>query len=433
MTFDLNWAAGKFPRLKDTGEKLTAKRAELKTIFDEAGPDLDPKKVTSVSVADGKDMHEVVAARNTELEELKSDFDKHIATAKAAYEAIHGGDGASIETGDGISKPGPAASRRPLGELFIASNAFKGYSAGQGVGPVAHLDIELAQLLRPRASLFETGDGWAPESTRTGILTEFATRPAPDVVDFIPQIPTGQAVVKFMEETTFTNSAAEIKESTQAAAAAYPESTLKLTEKSQNVRKIATFLPVTDEQLEDEPFARGYVNGRLVFMVRQRVDSQVLVGNGTAPNLLGTENVTGINTQALGTDNIPDAIYKAMTSIRDTGFAEPSVVFIRPSKWQTVRLLKTADGIYIWGHPSESGPERIWGVPVKQTTAVTSTKAVLGDYTNHSFLANRRGVDVQITNSHSTFFTEGKQAVRADVRVAMVHLRPLAFAAVTGL
>lgn len=431
MTFDLNWAAGKFPRLKDTGEKLNAKRAELKSIFDEAGPDLDPKAVKSVQIADGKDLHEVVKAHNTELEDLKTEYDKLIGTAKAAHEALHG-DGASIETGDGISKPGPVRAR-PLGELFIASQAFKGYSSGQGVGPVAHLDIDVAQVLRPRAALFETGDGWAPESTRTGIVTEFATRPAPDVVDFIPQIPTSQAVIKYMEETTFTNAATEIKESTTAVAGTYPESALKLTEKSQDVRKVATWLPMTDEQLEDVPFARGYVDGRLVFMLRQRVDSQVLVGNGTAPNLLGTENVTGINTQALGTDPIPDAIYKAMTLIRDTGFAEPSVVFIRPSKWQTVRLMKTADGIYIWGHPSESGPERIWGVPVKQTTAVTTTKAVLGDYANHSFLAPRRGVDVQITNSHSTFFIDGKQAIRADVRLAMVHLRPLAFAAVTGL
>lgn len=430
MAFDLKWAAGNFPALKDTGEKLNAKRTELKAIFDEAGPDLDPKKVTSVKIADGTDLHGVVASANTELNDLTDEYNKLVNTAKVAYEARHG-DGAAIEE---AGAQVPSARRgAAFGEQFTNSNAFKGFTAGQGVGPVAHLDISLGELLRPQATLFETADGWAPESTRMGFVQPFATRPAPDVVDFIPQIPTGMAVVKYMEETTYTNNAAETAESTQSTPGTYPESALKLTEKSVDVRKVATWLPVTDEQLEDVSFAAAYVNGRLVFMLRQRLDSQVLVGNGTAPNIRGTENVAGINTQALGADSIPDAIYKAMTSVRETGFAEPSVVFIRPTKWQNVRLLKTADGVYIWGHPSEAGPERIWGVPVKQTTAVTATKAVLGDYTNHSFLANRRGVDVQITNSHSGFFTEGKQAIRADVRVAMVHLRPSAFAAVTGL
>lgn len=427
MNYDLNWGVGKFPALKDAVEKLNAKRADLKAIFDEAGPELDPAKVKSLAVKDGKDLREIVNARNTELEDLQKEFAELNNTAQAAYNALHGGDGASLETGDGISKPGPVAAK-PLGSMFVASNAFKGYQSGQGVGPVAKLDIELSQLLRPQATLFQTSDGWAPESTRTGILTDFPTRPAPDVVDFIPQMPTSQAKVVYMEETVFTNAAAE-----KAEGGLYPEGTLKVEEKEQSVRGVKVWLPMTDEQLEDEQFARRYVDQRLVFMLRQRVDAQVLIGDGIAPNLMGTENVVGIQTQALGTDPAEDAIYKAMTLTRDDGFAEPSVVFIRPTKWQTIRLRKTSDGQYIWGHPSISGPETIWGVPVKQTTAVTATKAVLGDYANHSFLAARRGVDVQITNSHDTFFVNGKQAVRADVRLAMVHLRPKAFGVVTGL
>jgi HK97 family phage major capsid protein len=190
---------------------------------------------------------------------------------------------------------------------------------------------------------------------------------------------------------------------------------------------------VTDEQFEDEPRARDYVNNRLPFMVRQRLDSQVLVGNGTSPNLRGTENVVGIQTQALGGDPLTDALHKAIRKVREDGFAEPSAVFIRPSLFEAVRLLRTADGVYIWGHPAISGPTTIWGVPVVETTAAPATKALLGDYQNFSELAVRRGVDIQVSNSHGTYFIEGKLAVRCDVRVAMVHYRPKAFAAVTGL
>ncbi len=173
-----------------------------------------------------------------------------------------------------------------------------------------------------------------------------------------------------MEETTFGNAAVE-----KAEAAVYPEATLALTEKSQSVQKIAVFLPVTDEQLEDEEQAEGYVNDRLAFMLQQRLDLQVLRGDGSAPNLLGTNNVTGIQTQAKGTDPTPDAFYKLFRKIRSDGFAEPSVVFVHPNDWESIRLLRTADGVYIWGSPSEPGTERIWGVRVVQTTAAAQNAA----------------------------------------------------------
>jgi HK97 family phage major capsid protein len=168
-------------------------------------------------------------------------------------------------------------------------------------------------------------------------------------------------------------------------------------------------------------------------MLRQRIDSQLLIGNGTAPNLRGVENVTGIQSQALGADPIPDALYKCMRAIREDGFAEPSHVFIRPSVWEDVQLLRTADGVYIWGHPSMMGPRTIWGVPVRETTAVTATKAVIGDFVNFSEVAVRRGIDVQISNSHGSYFIEGKLAIRADVRLAVIFYRPKAFGVVTGL
>ncbi len=401
-----------FPALKAALAKLNAKRDELAAVFTEAGPDLDMDLVASL---DGDSVAKVewIRNKNTEIEALKADVEGFREVAKAAENAIADPE---PEGPEGTSRS------QSLGELFVNSAAYKSFSGT--VGPVATLgpDVDI------RNTLFQTSAGWAPEATRTGIVSTFPTRPAPHVVDFIPTLPTSQSSVKYMEETTFTNTAVETAEG-----AAYPEATLVLTERSQTVEKIPVFLPVTDEQLEDEQAVAGYINQRLVFMIQQRLDLQVLGGTGVTPLLLGTENVTGIQTQALGVDPIPDAIYKLFRQIRDNGFAEPSVVFIAPSKWETVRLLRTVDGIYIWGHPSTPGEPVIWGVPVVETTAVTATKAIAGDYLMHSNLYVRRGVDVQISNSHASFFIEGKQAIRADLRVAMVHYRPKAFGEVTGL
>ena len=404
-----------FQKLKEALAKLNAYRDELAAVFAEAGSDYDMDKVTSLT-GDSTDKVKWIRAKNAEIDEAKAEVDDLREVEKAAKFAE-----SHPEAGESDGDPSPAANGgKSLGQMFVESNAFKGF--GGGTGPMSMLDLDI------RNTLFSTTAGWAPESTRTGIVSLFPTRPAPHVVDFIPTLPTSQSSIKHMEETTFTNAAVE-----KAEGAAYPEATLVLTERSQTVEKVAVFLPVTDEQLEDEQAVSGYIDQRLVFMIQQRLDLQVLGGTGVTPLLLGTENVTGIQTQALGVDPIPDAILKLFRKIRDDGFAEPTVVFIAPSKWETVRLLRTSDGIYIWGHPSTPGPAVIWGVPVVETTAVTSTKAVAGDYLMHSNLYVRRGVDVQISNSHSTFFVDGKQAIRADLRVSMVHYRPKAFGEVTGL
>lgn len=405
-----------FPALKDAQGKLDAKRKELADVFKEAGPEYDMDKVKSVE-GDSKAKVDWIRAKNAEIEEAKGKVED-LQNILAAAENAKTEDGSAVKGGD---EPDVKEKKfASLGDAFVKSQAFKGFTPGSD-GPMARLDVGLK-------TLFQTSAGWDPEDTRTGRLEMFATRPAPVVADVFPQTSTSQSTVLYMEETTFTNTAAETAEG-----GTFNEATLVLTEKSSEVRKLTVWLPFTDEQVEDEPRTAGYINNRLPFMLRQKLDAQCLVGSGTAPALLGTENVTGIQTQALGTDPIPDAIYKVMRKIRDDGFAEPSVVFIAPSKWETVRLLRSSDGQYIWGHPAMPGPETIWGLPVVQTTAVTSTKAVVGDYRNFSELAVRRGIDIKVSNSHASDFVQGKQAIRADMRVALIHYRPKAFGTVTGL
>lgn len=403
-----------FAELRDARAKYGEAQKRLAAVFQEAGPEMDFSKVKVLSGDTAAKLAEV-QKMDRELPELKAKVDSLFAVAQIAERSAN-----TEKTHDDEPKKKESDKGFNFGEA-VYDGIFKkgGYRPGQGVGQVVKIDTK---------SNFLTSAGWDPEDTRTGKLVLTALRPAPHVVDFIPKTTTSQSTVVYMEETTFTNNAAEAAE-----AATYGEAALALTERTSEVRKVAVWLPFSDEQVEDEPRAKDYINNRLMYMLQNRLDLQVLTGDGTAPNLSGTEDISGTNTQALGSDSIPDALYKGMRQIRDTGFAEPSVVFIRPSKWEAVRLLKTADGQYIWGHPAVNGPTTIWGVPVVETTVPTATKAIIGDYTNYAELAVRRGVDVQMTNSHSTHFINGLQAIRADLRCALIHYRATAFTIVTGL
>jgi HK97 family phage major capsid protein len=409
-----------FPALKEAQEKLEAKRKELGTIFAEAGPEVDFDKVKSIS-GNPFEKAAVVRKLNDELTDLGKEYDNLKGVQRAADNVKTAGAGeGGAEAGDGARRDGYSGkpSRKTFGEAFTASDAYK-LKSGR-TGPESTLDIDVKTLMTTVA-------GWDPEEVRNGKVVPFATRPI-QVADLFPQTETTQSAIQYMEETTYTNAAAEIAE-----AGTFPEAALALTEQTVLVRKIAVFLPVTDEQLEDEPQVRGYIDNRLPFMIRQRLDSQLLVGNGTAPNLRGLLNISGIQTQAKGSDPTPDAIYKAIVKVETTGQAMANGVVMNPSNWQDIRLLRTADGIYIWGNPSDAGPERIWGLQVVRAQAETAGTAIVGDFQNFSELSIRRGIDVQVSNSHSTFFVEGKQAIRADMRAALVVYRPAAFCTVTGL
>ncbi len=367
---------------------------------------------------------EEVNRRNDELNELTSKYEQARGLIDQEQKNAQ-----ALEQLREVKRPGHAdpsgepqkkASRRPsLGDLFVKSETFKQYSGGRGpVSAVPDYDLK---------TLFATSAGWDPEDLRTGrvVLDE---QEMPRIADIIPKTTTKMSTVLYMEETTYTNNAAEAAEG-----AAYGEAALVLTEKSSEVRKIAVFLPVTDEQMEDVDRIGDYVNNRLTNMLRQRLDTQLIAGDGTAPNLRGLLNVVGIGSQAKGTDPTPDAIYKGITKVRVDGKAEASHVIMHPNDWQDVRLLRTADGIYIWGSPSESGVARIWGLPVITSTFETENTGLVGDFRNYSELAMRRGIEFEVSNSHDTFFTAGKKAIRADFRVAFVVYRPTAFTKITGL
>lgn len=400
-------------------KEFEAKQEKLHKVIEEAGPDLDMEKIKLLE-GDSKAKAEAIKRMNKELEDIGVEIDELIASEKVltADEARQKG----LEVVGGVNLPQPAGAGgkiKSIGELFIESDAFKNYRRGTKEGPIAELKgIDLK-------TLFQTTAGWAPETTRTGLMVPFVTTPI-RIADIIPPGSTAQTAIVYMEETTFTNAAAAVAE-----ADAKPEAALALTERSSPVRKIAVWIPVTDEQLEDVEGIQSYLTMRLTFMLRQRLDQYLLTGTGVAPQLTGLLNVAGIQSFVLAGDRF-DAVYEAIKRVRVLGRADPNVIVAHPNDWQQLRLMRTDDGLYILGNPSEPGPVRIWGLPVVEATAETENTVLVGDFANFCQLFEKKGVDIQISDSHDTYFIYNKKAVRADIRVAFPCYRPVAFCTITG-
>lgn len=215
------------------------------------------------------------------------------------------------------------------------------------------------------------------------------------------------------------------------------------------MRKIATFLPISDELLEDAPQIQAYLNQRLTLFVKQVEESQLLLGNGTAPNLQGfvaTGRAIGTFTRGTADDNAT-ALFKAANGTRGSSFLDPDTVVIHPTNWQAIRLGKDDNGQFYGGGPffgayggnapqssaSQFAADSLWGMRVVVTSSITVGTALVGAFGQGAALFRKGGLRVEASNSHGTFFQSDLVAIRAEMREALAVYRPSAFCAVVNL
>jgi len=421
-------------------EELAAKREQLHRVFEEAGPDLDLSRVTAI---DGDTAYKAgeIKRRNQELEELGAEFDRlhnlALISQNNALEVrrltepvngvVHpnGTNGAANGAGwtaNGSLSPRDTLARKGLRQYLLEHKgyqAFRGANRGQVEFEIPTLDFKTLVTLTDIS----------PQASRRGLVDlAYDER---TTVDLMLQGETSGTSVEYYEETTVTNAAVEVAEGV-----AKPESAEGFTLRTEPVRKIATWIPATKEALDDVPFLESQLRGRMASNVRRREEQQVLTGDGVAPNLRGILNRSGIQTQAKGADPTPDAVYKAMQLVRGSagaGFAEPTAFIVHPADWTDIKLLRTTDGIYIWGNPSDEGPDRIWGLQVRQTTNITQGTGLVGAFRPYAEVLRREGITVTLSTEHASYFVENKVAILAEERLALAVYRPAAFASVTGI
>lgn len=409
--------------LVEQRQEFAAKQQQLQEVFELAKDgktfDLSRKAVLEkLGATDQQDALAKIKAKNVELDELGGKLRQaELSEIRSAISERE--DERNTPIRGAATHPGDPNEFKTFGQLFVESKEFKTARQTRTDIPLM-LDIGIK-------TLFQTTAGFAPESIRSGLLVEGATRPV-QVLDLIPTFPISQASFVYMEETTRTHAAAEKGEGV-----AYAESTFVWTERTSPVQKVTDSIPVTDEQIEDEMQVRSLLDQRLRFGLQQRLDRQVLVGDGVAPNLRGINNVVGIQTQAKGADATIVAFMKALTLVRFTGRAQPSGAIFHPNDWQDVLLSQNSNGDFLFGNPFQGpGPQSLFGIPVAVSDAQTENTALVGDLQNFSRLDDRRGVMVQ-TGFVGTDFTEGKVRLRADLRAAFTVTRPAAFCQITGI
>jgi HK97 family phage major capsid protein len=412
------------PELAELEDKIKGLSGEADRILEEAKTPDGLKLANVKGFASAAD----AAARFTELQAELTDLAAKAAPYRVAKAAAisklerekAGLDRDPGEPGDGNRKGGDIDPRyKSLSEAMKSAGLLKADKKGE-------LEWDLKAHIDGLKTLFQTSAGWAPEAVRGPRLVDLVSMPFQELLGLIPTTRTNQNAVKYMRETTATSNAAETAEGAQK-----PEDEYVVVEDDSLVRKIATTIPVTDEQFDDEPRAEDYINNRLTRGVLERLAGQIINGDGVGVNLLGWLNDPGIQTQAVGADPVPDAVYRAMVKVMTIGGAFPNAYVTNPTDWADVRLLRTLDGIYIWGSPSAPGPDTIWGLRVVKLQQAPLNTGLVADWT-YSELAIRKDLAID-TGYVNNQFRENKKTVRAELRAALMFYRPEAGCEVTGV
>jgi HK97 family phage major capsid protein len=408
--------------LREVGEALAAKRQKVGDILD--GCKVDGEyKMSAEQISEVRQLNAELKDLSEQHEELKG-----IEEIRRGWEAEgdeeEGRKGEArqiVPNGDG--RKGKAQRPDSIKRMIDENAQYAAFQAGR----VKTVEFELTEV--ELKTLLTLGDITPATQRRPGIVP--SAQAFQDVEDLFAHGTINSNAYEYYEETTFTNAAAETAEGS-----AKPEAALDFTLRTDNMRKIAVWLPATSEVLMDNDALESYIRERLRFMIVQRRAGQLLNGDGTAPNISGITDRSGIQTQAKGTDPVFDALLKAMTKVRVTGDAEPSGIVMHPNDWQDLVLTRTADGLYILGNPSD--PEvgqRIWGKPVRVTPSETENTAIVGAFNVMSqvFRKPNSAITITVSTEHSTYFVENKVAILAEERLLLAVYRPAAFCTVTGI
>lgn len=331
-----------------------------------------------------------------------------------------------------------AKSASDMGSAVVNSEAYQALKANGFTGRFSSGPIEVPWYGKSgqKATVTESASPIVTIDTQPGIhgIPFWPLR----VADLFAQGTTNSTTVRYLQELAETNAAAGTAEG-----GAKPESSITFNSVDATVGKIATFLPVSDEMLEDVDQMQSFLNNRLDGFVKRAEDSDLINGAGT-PTLTGILNVSGIQTSsalALDTDSVIDAIFQVITLVRTVGFYEPDGIVINPTDWAAIRLMKDTNKQYYGGGPFTGAyggaggiaGDSLWGKPVVASTAVAVGTCIVGAFGTAAQIFRKRGLTVETSNSHTDFFQKDLVAIRAEIREALAVYRPKAFYALTGI
>jgi len=254
------------------------------------------------------------------------------------------------------------------------------------------------------------------------------TRPV-HVRQLIPQGSTSSDVIRFVKESGYSNGAA-----TAAEGATLAQSDFDMTASDSNVRKIGTYFRISEEMLADTPQLTSYISARAPEKLLNVEDTQILTGNGTAPNLSGIitdaadfdTSASGAFYQSVESANEFDVLVASLNQLALSNY-QASYIMLHPTDFHKILLLKDSQNNYLKDQVYSGLQPNFMGVPVIINNAISAGSFLCGNFNVGTQLWIRDNVNVEFFREDGTNVRDGFVTVRVSERIALTNYLPNAF------
>lgn len=391
------------------------------------------------------ELRSIDEAATTDNRDYTEDETSKIAELRSQLEAIDGRITANLEMeqrsqqiGSGIEgllgamidqKSGQVVDTRSIGQQFAENDEYRSWveSGSRGSSPALQSDAEF------RAVTDLTTTGAQVDGQRLDrIGRDFLDRRT-YLLDLLPTIPVSSGVVEYVQDASpladMANKAAEVAE-----AAAKPQAGITTTLVTESAATIAAWTNLSRQSAADAPQMAGYLDGRLRYALKRRADSQAINGNGTAPNLRGLLNRSGIIAYAPGAAEDRAKSIRRAIRLGEDAEATYEIIVLNPADAEIFDLTNYGvAGLHAGdtnGGLAQASPRTAWGLTQVRSTAIAAGTALLIDPMAVSVL-DRQQVTAYTTDSHASNFTSNLLTLLLEARIGLALFDPAGVAKVT--
>jgi HK97 family phage major capsid protein len=312
---------------------------------------------------------------------------------------------------------------KSLGEIVTADQAIQDFLSSKSSKGRAGMEVKAIISSLTTAANGSAGDLIVPDRVPgvVGVpLRKLAMR------DLITPGRTDKNSIQFIQESSYTNAAATVSETS---GATKPQSDIYFDIVTTSVTTLAHWVQATRQILDDVPMLQSYINGRLIYGLKYVEDNQILNGAGTGTDLNGIYTQATASTANLGVVASPTKLDVLRYAILQASLANlpASGIVLHPTDWAGIETTKDSAGGYVIGDPAGIIQQRMWGLPVVDTQAMTVGKFLTGAFQGGAQLFDRMDARVEISTEDSTNFRQNLVTILAEERLALAVYNTLAF------